>query len=55
MVRFGEVYGPRMDLKATSSLGRFIDNVLKGDSLIVYGDGLEKEYYCYLGRLRRPL
>ncbi len=48
VVRFGEVYGPRMDLKATSSLGRFIDNVLKGDSLIVYGDGLEKEYYCYI-------
>jgi len=48
VVRFGEVYGPRMDLKATSNLGRFIENVLKGDNLVVYGDGLEKEYYCYI-------
>lgn len=48
VIRFGEVYGPRMDLKATSNLGRFIDNVLRGDNLIVHGDGLEKEYYCYI-------
>ena len=48
VVRLGEVYGPRMDLRATSNLGRFIENLLRGDNLVVYGDGLEKEYYCYI-------
>lgn len=48
IVRLGEVYGPGMDLGATGNLGRFIESLLAGSSFLVYGEGLEKEYYCYV-------
>lgn len=48
VARLGEVYGPRMGLSATSNLGRFIGQALRGDNLTVFGDGLEKEYYGYI-------
>jgi len=46
--RLPEAYGPRMDFRATSNLGRLLSNVTEGANLVVYGDGLDKDYYVYV-------
>jgi UDP-glucuronate decarboxylase len=48
IARIPEAYGPRMDFKATSNLGRLLSNVVDGANLIVYGDGLDSDYYIYV-------
>ena len=48
IVRLGEIYGPRMDLKSSGTLGRLIEELLTGQDLVVYGEGLEKEYYTHV-------
>ena len=48
IVRLSEVYGPRMNLKSTASLGTFLDYFLHEQDLIVSGDGLTKERYAYV-------
>ncbi len=48
IVRLPEVYGPKMDLEATGTLGRLLDELIKGNNLTIYGDGIEKEYYLYV-------
>lgn len=48
IVRFPEVYGSRMNLEASGSLGVFIKNLLDGKDIIVDGDGSQKEYYLYI-------
>lgn len=48
IVRLGEVYGPQMDLNSSGSLGRLIEELLTKQDLIVYGEGLEKEYYTHI-------
>ena len=45
IVRLGEVYGPRMDLKSSGVLGRLLEELLTKQDLAVHGEGLEKEYY----------
>ncbi|MDP2874200.1 MAG: DUF4012 domain-containing protein [bacterium] len=48
IARLAEVYGPKMDLNSGATLGRLINQMLSKEDLIVYGEGLEKEYYLYL-------
>ena len=48
IVRLPEVYGPRMDFSSGSELGRLVNLLLNRENLVVYGDGLEKNYYLYI-------
>ncbi len=48
IVRLGEIYGPRMDLKSSGTLGRLLQELLAKQDLAVYGEGLEKEYYTHI-------
>ncbi len=48
IVRLSEVYGPRMSLKSSASLGTLLDYYLHDQDLIVSGDGLTKERYSYV-------
>lgn len=48
IVRLGEIYGPRMDLKSSGTLGRLLEELQTGQDLTVYGEGLEKEYYTHV-------
>ncbi|HOA18587.1 MAG TPA: NAD-dependent epimerase/dehydratase family protein [bacterium] len=48
VVRLPEVYGPRMNLDASGSLGTYLKSVIEGRDLLVYGDGYSKEYYLYI-------
>lgn len=47
IARLPEAYGPRMSFNSTSNLGRLLGNVVEGNNLTVFGDGLEKDYYIY--------
>ncbi len=48
IVRLGEIYGPRMDLKSSGTLGRLLEELLAKQDLTVFGEGLEKEYYTQI-------
>lgn len=48
IARLAEVYGPKMNLNSGATLGRLINQILSKEDLVVYGEGLEKEYYLYL-------
>lgn len=48
VARLPETYGPRMDFKSTSNLGRLLNDLCQGSDLTVYGDGLDKDYYAYV-------
>ncbi len=48
VARLGEIYGPSMDLDSSGSLGHLLKNLLTGDALTIYGEGLQKEYYVYI-------
>ncbi len=48
LVRLGNLYGPGMNLSTAEPLGKFLKELLAGHNLFVEGDGLEKDYYCYL-------
>ncbi len=48
IVRLGEIYGPRMNLKSSGTLGRLLEELLSEKDLTVYGEGLEKEYYTQI-------
>jgi len=48
IVRLGEIYGPRMDLRSSGTLGRLLEELQTGQDLTVYGEGLEKEYYTHV-------
>lgn len=47
IARLPEAYGPRMDFKSSSNLGRLLSEVTEGANLTVFGDGLDKDYYIY--------
>lgn len=48
IVRLPEVYGPRMNLESSGSLGGLMQDVIDGNPLTVYGEGTEKEYYLHV-------
>lgn len=48
-LRFGNVYGPRQDPGSGAGvIGIFLDSVLDGQPLTVYGDGLQTRDYTYV-------
>jgi len=55
IVRLGEVYGPRMDFSSAGTLGRLLQELLGKRELIVYGEGLEKEYYTHVNDVVRGI
>jgi UDP-glucuronate decarboxylase len=48
IARLPEVYGPRMNLDSSGSLGSLLRNLLDNKDLVVYGEGTEKEHYLYI-------
>ncbi len=48
IARLGEIFGPKMNLTAGGQLGRLVQAVIDNRELTVEGDGLDKEYYCYI-------
>ncbi|MBI2414726.1 NAD-dependent epimerase/dehydratase family protein [candidate division WWE3 bacterium] len=48
IVRIPEVYGPRMSLGASGSMGMFLREVMENKDITIYGEGTEKEYYLYI-------
>lgn len=48
IVRLGKVYGPQMDFQSGGALGRLLQQLVAGEALTVYGDGLDKDYYCFV-------
>jgi nucleoside-diphosphate-sugar epimerase len=48
IVRIPEVYGPRMSLEASGSLGGYLKSIIEGTEILIYGDGFEKEYYLFV-------
>lgn len=48
IARLPEVYGPRMNLDSSGSLGFLIRCLVENNDLVVYGDGVEKEFYVYI-------
>jgi UDP-glucose 4-epimerase len=53
-LRFSNMYGPRSAHKK-SVVAAFIKNVIKGEPLIVYGDGSQQRDYLYVGDLVRGI
>ena len=48
VARLPEVYGPRMNPGSCGSLGLLIKNLVDHKDLVVYGEGVSKEYYLYI-------
>lgn len=48
IARLPEIYGPRMNLESSGSLGSSLKTIMNNKDLVVYGDGVEKEYYLYI-------
>ncbi len=48
IVRLPEIYGPRMSLSSTGTLGRFLKDLIDNKNLTIEGDGAQKEYYLYI-------
>lgn len=49
IVRLPEIYGPKMNLDASGSLGRHLRDLIEGRNLTVYGDGDAAQFYLYVG------
>ena len=48
IVRLPEIYGPRMNLESSGSLGSFMRDLLGGRNFVVKGDGTQKEHYVFI-------
>jgi len=48
IVRLPEIYGPRMDLSSSGSLGTFMRDLIEHRNITVTGEGSNKEYYLYI-------
>jgi dTDP-glucose 4,6-dehydratase len=55
IARIFNTYGPRMQLKDGRVVPAFIDQVLSGEPLTVYGEGLQTRSFCYVSDLVRGL
>ena len=51
IVRIFNTYGPRMRLQDGRAIPAFIDNALKGEPLICFGDGSQTRSFCYVSDL----
>ena len=51
LVRIFNTYGPRMHQKDGRVVSNFIVSALKGEPLVLYGDGLHSRSFCYVSDL----
>ena len=51
IVRIFNTYGPRMDLNDGRALPNFLKQALCGESLTVYGDGMQTRSFCFVDDL----
>jgi dTDP-glucose 4,6-dehydratase len=55
IARIFNTYGPRMRLQDGRVVPAFIDQVLRGEPMTVYGDGKQTRSFCYVSDLIRGL
>ena len=55
IARIFNTYGPRMQLKDGRVVPAFIDQVLSGEPMTVFGDGSQTRSFCYVSDLVRGL
>jgi dTDP-glucose 4,6-dehydratase len=55
IARIFNTYGPRMQLKDGRVVPAFIDQVLHGEPMTIYGDGSQTRSFCYVSDLVRGL
>jgi dTDP-glucose 4,6-dehydratase len=55
IARIFNTYGPRMQLKDGRVVPAFIDQVLSGEPLTIFGDGSQTRSFCYVADLVRGL
>ena len=55
IARIFNTYGPRMQLKDGRVVPAFLDQVLRGEPMTVYGDGSQTRSFCYVSDLVRGL
>ena len=48
IIRIGQLLGSNIEVDEDTTLGRLLKESIKTESLIVYGDGLETQYYVHL-------
>jgi dTDP-glucose 4,6-dehydratase len=51
IIRIFNTYGPRMRLKDGRVVPNFIDQILHGEPLTIYGDGKQTRSFCYVDDL----
>ena len=55
IARIFNTYGPRMQLKDGRVVPEFIDQVLTGEPMTIYGDGSQTRSFCYVSDMVRGL
>jgi dTDP-glucose 4,6-dehydratase len=55
IARIFNTYGPRMQLKDGRVVPAFIDQVLSGEPMTIFGDGSQTRSFCYVSDLVRGL
>jgi dTDP-glucose 4,6-dehydratase len=55
IARIFNTYGPRMRLRDGRVVPAFIDQVLRGEPMTVYGDGSQTRSFCYVSDMVRGL
>lgn len=55
IARIFNTYGPRMQLQDGRVVPAFLDQVLRGEPLTIYGDGSQTRSFCYVSDLVRGL
>jgi dTDP-glucose 4,6-dehydratase len=55
IARIFNTYGPKMQLKDGRVVPAFIDQVLHGEPMTIYGDGAQTRSFCYVSDLVRGL
>ena len=55
IARIFNTYGPRMQLKDGRVVPAFIDQVLNGDPMTIFGDGTQTRSFCFISDLVRGL
>ncbi|MEJ7607970.1 MAG: NAD-dependent epimerase/dehydratase family protein [Bryobacteraceae bacterium] len=55
IARIFNTYGPRMQLKDGRVVPAFIDQVMQGEPLTIFGDGTQTRSFCYVSDLVRGL
>jgi UDP-glucose 4-epimerase len=49
-LRFSNIYGPRSEHKK-SAIASFIRNIIRGEPIVIYGDGAQQRDFLYVGDL----